>query len=109
MLEIGEGVEACRLKQILPRLEEDRPVDAESLQLRPPRFAGPERSHQCDGCLLANDLGKELADQCFGREASTVLLADGEPKTVGCDAVRVRLPADIPVHLPVEAGREEIH
>jgi hypothetical protein len=74
--EIGEGVEACRLKQILPRLEEDRPVDAKSLQLRPPWFAGPERSHQCDGCLLANDLGEELADQCFGREAPSVLLAD---------------------------------
>ena len=27
MAEIGEGVEACRLKQVLPRLEEDRPVD----------------------------------------------------------------------------------
>ena len=51
-------------------LREERPVDPERPQLWPPRLAGPQGGHQSYGCLLAGDLGLELADQGCRREAS---------------------------------------
>ena len=36
-------------------------------------------------------------------------LGEEKAKPVDCDALRVGLPTDKPVDLPVEAGREEVH
>ena len=38
-----------------------------------------------------------------------VLLLKGEATPVHCNALGVGLPADIPVNLSIEAGREEVH
>ena len=65
--------------------------------------------HKSDGHLLANDLGEQVADQRLRWEGPCILVGEGKPKPVNCDALRVGLPTDKPMNMTIEAGREKVH
>ena len=87
----------------------DWPGDPKSLQLGPPRLAGPQRGHQGDCCLLPYELCEKPLNEGLRREAPCILARQREGQAVVCDREGIRPPWHIPANLPVETIGEEVY